>query len=110
MKDSDIQRYKAQLEKLRDELVERIEKLDAKKERDEALPADFEEQATAAENDEVIDSLDEIERAELEQVKNALLRIESGDFGTCAECENEISTKRLDAVPFSVKCMDCLKE
>jgi len=36
-------------------------------------------------------------------------RIEEGSYGTCLNCEEEINTKRLDAVPWTSLCIDCQK-
>jgi len=41
------------------------------------------------------------------QVKAALWRIHDGSFGTCIECELEISPKRLAAVPWASRCIQC---
>lgn len=46
-------------------------------------------------------------REELARVNRALARIESGDYGVCAGCAEEISAARLNAVPDAILCMDC---
>jgi DnaK suppressor protein len=43
----------------------------------------------------------------LRDVKAALQRIHDGSFGTCAECEWAISPKRLAAVPWAPRCIQC---
>jgi len=43
----------------------------------------------------------------LRQVKAALRRIHDGSFGICIECESEISPKRLAAVPWAARCIQC---
>ncbi len=43
----------------------------------------------------------------LRDVKAALRRIQDGSFGTCIECESAISTKRLAAVPWASRCIQC---
>ncbi len=43
----------------------------------------------------------------LRQVKVALRRIQDGSFGTCIECEEAISPKRLAAVPWAPRCIHC---
>ena len=43
----------------------------------------------------------------LRQVKAALRRIHDGSFGTCMECESAISPKRLAAVPWASRCIQC---
>ena len=43
----------------------------------------------------------------LAQIDAALERIEDGDFGVCLECEEQISAKRLAAVPWAIYCLHC---
>jgi DnaK suppressor protein len=43
----------------------------------------------------------------LREVNDALLRIEHGTYGVCAECEEPISAKRLDALPWARYCVTC---
>jgi DnaK suppressor protein len=46
----------------------------------------------------------------LREVGDALHRIETGSYGVCMECEEEISTKRLDALPWAKYCVTCQEE
>jgi DnaK suppressor protein len=41
------------------------------------------------------------------RVKGALRRVEEGTFGTCLNCEEPISVKRLQAVPWAELCLRC---
>jgi DnaK suppressor protein len=43
----------------------------------------------------------------LRQVKDALKRIEAGNFGICCDCEGTINPKRLVAVPWATRCIQC---
>jgi len=43
----------------------------------------------------------------LGQVKAAIRRIHDGSFGTCIDCESAISPKRLAAVPWAPRCIQC---
>ena len=43
----------------------------------------------------------------LNKVNDALRRLETGDYGNCFECGEEIAEKRLRALPFAVRCKDC---
>ena len=43
----------------------------------------------------------------LREISDALQRIEQGSYGICLECEEPISTKRLDAVPWARYCVTC---
>jgi DnaK suppressor protein len=46
----------------------------------------------------------------LREVGDALRRISQGTYGVCAECEEPISTKRLDAVPWARYCVTCQED
>jgi DnaK suppressor protein len=45
--------------------------------------------------------------ARLQNVKFALERIEEGAYGTCLQCDKEIGSKRLQAVPWASYCVKC---
>lgn len=46
-------------------------------------------------------------RATLRAIKEALLRIDEGTYGTCEDCGEEIFIGRLNAVPFALRCVEC---
>jgi DnaK suppressor protein len=43
----------------------------------------------------------------LREIRSALRRIDEGTFGTCLHCEEEISQRRLQAVPWARLCLQC---
>ena len=43
----------------------------------------------------------------LNKINEALARLEEGTYGNCFECGDEISERRLRALPFAVRCKDC---
>jgi DnaK suppressor protein len=43
----------------------------------------------------------------LREISDALHRIDQDTYGICLECEEPISTKRLDAVPWARYCVTC---
>ena len=43
----------------------------------------------------------------LREISDALHRIDQGTYGICMECEEPISSKRLDAVPWARFCVTC---
>lgn len=43
----------------------------------------------------------------LREVRDALGRIDAGTFGICADCEENISPKRLAAIPWAASCIVC---
>ena len=69
--------------------------------------ADAMDQVQAAEARELaIRNLDR-SASRLRQIQDALRRLESGAYGTCANCEDEIGPKRLRAVPWTQLCLKC---
>lgn len=46
----------------------------------------------------------------LEQVEAALLRIDGGTYGICANCGREIAVERLEALPYATLCITCQSE
>jgi len=40
-------------------------------------------------------------------IGDALQRLENGSYGICAECDEEISEKRLKAIPWAKYCIRC---
>ena len=46
----------------------------------------------------------------LRDVQAALDRMTNGSFGVCLQCEEEISQKRLKAVPWATLCIACQEE
>jgi DnaK suppressor protein len=46
----------------------------------------------------------------LREISDALRRIDSGHYGVCLECEETISPKRLEAVPWARYCVTCQEQ
>jgi DnaK suppressor protein len=43
----------------------------------------------------------------LRDTRAALRRMDDGTFGACIDCEEDISLKRLAAVPWAARCIPC---
>ena len=46
----------------------------------------------------------------LKDIDEALERLDEGTYGICIDCGREISEKRLEAVSFTLYCMECQQE
>ena len=46
----------------------------------------------------------------LTQIEGALVRIEEGVYGSCAECSCKIPKTRLKAIPYTPYCVKCASE
>jgi DnaK suppressor protein len=52
-------------------------------------------------------SLMENEEETLDQIEDALERIEEGIYGTCLECSGKIPKARLNVIPYTPHCVKC---
>ena len=57
--------------------------------------------------DDIEFALIQMKSETLHKIEEALTRLEDGKFGYCFECGDEISERRLRALPFAVRCKDC---
>src|SRR5438309_10131069 len=72
----------------------------------EKSPDALDEVQHAAERELAIRNLDR-ESQLLRNVRAALRRIDEGAYGVCLHCEEDISPKRLNAVPWTPLCIQC---
>jgi DnaK suppressor protein len=108
---------KKETEKYRRALVEKKDSLskemlknkDAGQENSEELTQDIADKASSSYTKEFLFSLSDGERVLLQQIDQALIRVEDGGFGLCSNCGNPIPEKRLDAVPWTPYCVDCME-
>ncbi len=49
------------------------------------------------------------EVGKLDNIENALSKIENGKYGICEECQEQIDEERLDILPETNLCSDCAK-
>ena len=68
---------------------------------------DAAESSEADIQDEIEFALIQMKAETLNKIDEALRRLEEGTFGHCFECGEEISERRLRALPFAVRCKDC---
>jgi len=99
---------RTQLQERQAQLLRRVGKIegDLRSTRD----PDSEERASELENDEVLEGLDDLGRAEVVQIRAALERIEAGLYGICSACGRPIAAERLAAAPTAVTCVRCTSQ
>jgi DnaK suppressor protein len=68
---------------------------------------DAAESSEADIQDEIEFALIQMKAETLNKIDEALRRLDEGSFGHCFECGEEISERRLRALPFAVRCKDC---
>lgn len=69
--------------------------------------ADAEEDALSKVDDEVLNKIGSATLAELHEVRLALNRLDSGQYGICTTCGQQINPERLEALPFATTCVGC---
>jgi len=104
MTKSELNKYRNVLEAKQAELVRLVRNRDGIA--IEKSPDAFDEVQHAAERELAIRSLDR-DSILLRNVRTALRRTEDGSFGVCLHCEEDISPKRLAAVPWTAFCIRC---
>ena len=72
----------------------------------EKSPDALDEVQHATERELAIRNLDR-DSSLLRNVRAALRRIEDGSYGVCLHCEEDISRKRLAAIPWAPFCIQC---
>lgn len=55
----------------------------------------------------ISDKLTDRDKQSLQIISNCLKKINDSSFGLCEECEEEISEKRLMALPYASLCISC---
>ena len=72
----------------------------------ETSPDELDRIQHASERDYAMNNF-ELNSDRLREVRAALLRMDAGKFGVCAACEEDISPKRLAAIPWASYCIVC---
>ena len=73
----------------------------------EALPPDVVDRASMESDRNFALLMRERDRQTLAGIREALSRIESGEYGECEECGDEIALARLKAQPMATLCVHC---
>lgn len=105
-------------EEVRSHLLEMLEELDDRLTRitDDVkhthipLEKDSAELATQSENNEVLDYLGNAARIERERVREAIARIDKGEYGVCELCGEPIKPERLRVLPYTSMCVKCASQ
>ena len=104
------QKFREQLEQMRNELLTDVEQtLTDMTEQNGNIP-DPNDRATIESDRSFELRLRGRERKLLEKIDHAIARMDKGNYGVCVECGNDIRIKRLEARPVAKLCIDCKVE
>ncbi|HSC44822.1 MAG TPA: TraR/DksA C4-type zinc finger protein [Candidatus Acidoferrum sp.] len=100
--------YKKKLLTRREELLKTIART-AEEGRlaDEDPTVDLADKAANSYTKEFLFGISNTDRSILNMIDAALKRIQNEEYGVCANCQEEMQQKRLEAVPWAKHCISC---
>src|ERR1700739_3821167 len=100
--------YKKKLQSRREELMKTIASTEeGGRPADAEHTADIAEKAANSYTKEFLFGMTNSDRTILSMIDAALKRIQSNEYGLCANCQEEMQQKRLEAVPWAKHCINC---
>ena len=111
MKKNKLKHFQSLLENICTEIVGDVEKAHHNKKSNEVEQmADISDDAARSYGKKLQGDLEEQEWVKLKQVEAALKKVEDGEYGICEQCEQEILETRLEIMPYTEFCIQCLSE
>lgn len=107
MNSEQLQKFRAMLENMRREIVSDVEQTISEMTDHQFNTPDITDRATLESDRSFELRLRSREQHLLEKINEAIARIDSGIYGICEDCEEEIGLKRLEARPVATHCIDC---
>ncbi len=102
----DLHSIKEKLSARKRQLEEEIIALHTEKFSDDQVQ-DAGDQALVSTMEALRSSLQDKELEEYTRILNALEKIDTGEYGTCVDCGQPISEKRLTVYPNATRCLAC---
>jgi DnaK suppressor protein len=104
----DIERITQRLELRRRQISEFLRRLDSEtRELDPDSVQDIADRSVLSTSKESLLQQADQQRIVLRMIEGALRRISDGCFGVCASCGDDISARRLEALPWAQYCVRC---
>mgnify|MGYP003305026321 FL=1 len=111
MKKNKLKHFQSLLENICIEIVGDVEKAHHNKKSNEVEQmADISDDAARSYGIKLQGDLEEHEYIKLKQVEAALKKVEDQEYGICEQCEQEILETRLEIMPYTEFCIQCLSE
>ena len=103
----DLDLLKAKLIERRREIFNRLKNLDEGWDELSRPDIEPEEEAQKLEISELYKKLDLQEKQEIDEIDQAMNRMDAGNYGVCERCGKEISPDRLRVMPATPYCVKC---
>ena len=111
MKKNKLKHFQSLLENICIEIVGDVEKAHHNKKSNEIEQmADISDDAARSYGKKLQGDLEEQEWVKLKQVEAEKKKVEDGEYGICEQCEQEILETRLEIMPYTEFCIQCLSE
>jgi DnaK suppressor protein len=103
-----LEYYKKKLLARREELMKTIARTQEEgRTADEDPTVDLADKAANSYTKEFLFGMTNTDRKILNMIDAALKRIQAEEYGVCANCQEEMQQKRLEAVPWAKHCISC---
>jgi DnaK suppressor protein len=103
-----LEYYKKKLATRREELMKTIARTQEEgRTADEDPTVDLADKAANSYTKEFLFGMTNTDRTILNMIDAALKRINTDEYGVCANCQEELQQKRLEAVPWAKHCITC---
>jgi DnaK suppressor protein len=100
--------YKKKLVARREELMRTIARTEEEgRQADDDQTVDLADKAANSYTKEFLFGMTNTDRNILNMIEAALKRIQKEEYGVCANCQEEMQQKRLEAVPWAKHCISC---
>jgi DnaK suppressor protein len=103
-----LEYYKKKLMTRREELMKTIARTEEEgRQADDDPTVDLADKAANSYTKEFLFGMTNTDRTILNMIDEALKRIKANEYGLCANCQEEMQQKRLEAVPWAKNCINC---
>ena len=103
-----LEYYKKKLTTRREELMKTIARTEEEgRQADDDPTVDLADKAANSYTKEFLFGMTNTDRTILNMIDEALKRIKANEYGLCANCQEEMQQKRLEAVPWAKNCITC---
>jgi DnaK suppressor protein len=103
-----LEYYKKKLQIRREELMKTIARTQEEgRTADDDQTVDLADKAANSYTKEFLFGITNADRNILNMIDAALKRIQADEYGVCANCQEEMQQKRLEAVPWAKNCISC---
>ena len=102
--------FRERLEEIRLAIIEEVkEQYKSSKDNRNGQAADIADDATQSYDQQFKVNFGEKNGGKLRLVEEAIKKIKNGSYGVCSKCEGHIPEGRLELVPFTEHCINCLE-